>query len=62
MTVTSFGHEEPYVQSLEKKHQYYKDLVDEAHRLPSTDQGYLKNLKKQKLKIKEELHRYKKVS
>lgn len=43
------------VESLRAKHSMYKDLIRQAQQSPSTTDFYLRQLKKQKLMIKEEL-------
>lgn len=42
---------------LKKKHQSLSQLVEDAQRAPSTDALHLAQLKKQKLKLKEEIER-----
>ncbi len=46
-----------HVQELRKKHQYLSDEVERAQRHPSTDDLELAMMKKQKLKLKEEITR-----
>lgn len=43
------------VNALRAKHSMYKDLIKQARKSPSTTDFYLRQLKKQKLIIKEEL-------
>lgn len=43
------------VQALQSKHQILSERIDEAQRHPSTADFYVRQLKKQKLMIKEEL-------
>ena len=42
---------------LKKKHQHLSDVVDEAQRAPGVDGLRIADLKKQKLRIKEEIER-----
>ena len=51
MTVSSHIHE------LKKKHQNLADAVESAQRSPSTDDLQVVALKKQKLRLKEEISR-----
>jgi hypothetical protein len=46
-----------HLQELRKKHQNLSEAVEEAQRAPSTDQLTIADLKKQKLRIKEEINR-----
>ena len=46
-----------HLQELRKKHQYLSDQVEAAQRSPSTDDLEITDLKKQKLRLKEEIHR-----
>jgi len=46
-----------HVQELRKKHQTLNNEVKEAHRSPSTDALRIAELKKQKLRLKEEIER-----
>lgn len=46
-----------HVQELRKKHQTLSEQVEEAQRHPSVDGLELASLKKQKLKLKEEISR-----
>ena len=46
-----------HLQELRKKHETLSDKVDTAQRSPAIDDIHLKALKKQKLKIKEEIER-----
>lgn len=46
-----------HLQELRKKHEVLSDMVEQAQRSPSTDTLEIAELKKQKLKIKEEIHR-----
>lgn len=44
-----------HLQELKKKHQRLSDAVEEAQRAPSVDDLQVAELKKQKLRIKEEI-------
>ncbi len=46
-----------HLQELRKKHQHLSDEVEEAQRSPAFDEIQLTALKKQKLKVKEEIER-----
>ena len=46
-----------HLQELRKKHQKLSDKVEEAQRSPGSSDIELASLKKQKLQIKEEIHR-----
>ena len=46
-----------HLTELKKKHQHLKGEVEEAQRSPGYDGLELANLKKEKLRIKEEIHR-----
>lgn len=46
-----------HVEELQKKHQHLSDKVEEAQRHPGVDDLEISALKKQKLKIKEEISR-----
>jgi hypothetical protein len=46
-----------HLQELRKKHQYLSQEVEAAQRSPSVDDLHITQLKKQKLKIKEEIER-----
>lgn len=46
-----------HLQELRKKHQHLSDEVEEAQRHPAFDDIQLTELKKQKLKVKEEIER-----
>lgn len=46
-----------HLQELKKKHQSLSDAVEEAQRAPSLDNIYIASLKKQKLRLKEEIAR-----
>lgn len=46
-----------HLQELRKKHQHLSEEVEEAQRHPAFDEFQLKALKKQKLRIKEEIER-----
>jgi hypothetical protein len=46
-----------HLQELRKKHQYLSEQVEAAHRSPSTDDLEIIDLKKQKLRLKEEIQR-----
>jgi hypothetical protein len=51
MTMQSHLHE------LQKKHQHLSDAVEAAQRSPGTDDLAIADMKKQKLRIKEEISR-----
>ncbi len=51
MTVAS------HIAELKKKHEHLSDVVARAQRSPGTDDLHIADLKKQKLKIKEEIAR-----
>lgn len=46
-----------HLQELRKKHQSLSERVEKAQRSPGIDDLQLAELKKQKLRIKEEIHR-----
>jgi len=46
-----------HVQALKKKHAHLSQQVEEAHRSPSVDELKVRELKKQKLRLKEEITR-----
>ncbi len=46
-----------HLEELQKKHESLKTEVEDAQRHPGFDQLRLTELKKQKLRIKEEIHR-----
>ena len=46
-----------HLEELKKKHQSLSDQVDTAQRAPGADQVEVATLKKQKLKLKEEITR-----
>lgn len=46
-----------HLQELKKKHTTLSDAVEAAQRAPGTDDLQIADLKKRKLKIKEEIHR-----
>jgi len=46
-----------HLQELRKKHQSLSDAVEEAQRAPGIDDLHVAELKKQKLRIKEEITR-----
>ena len=46
-----------HVQELKKKHQSLSEFVDEMQRSPSTDDLEIAKLKKEKLRLKEEITR-----
>jgi hypothetical protein len=46
-----------HLQELRKKHQYLSDQVEAAQRSPGTDDLVITDLKKQKLRLKEEIQR-----
>jgi hypothetical protein len=46
-----------HLQELRKKHQFLSEQVEEAQRSPSTDDLVITDLKKQKLRLKEEIQR-----
>lgn len=51
MTVAS------HITELKKKHEHLSQMVEEAQRAPGTTDGQIAELKKQKLRIKEEISR-----
>lgn len=51
MTVAS------HIAQLKKKHEHLSDAVERAQRSPATDGLEIAELKKQKLKLKEEINR-----
>ncbi len=46
-----------HLQELHKKHQHLSDAVEAAQRSPGTDDMQIADMKKQKLRIKEEITR-----
>jgi len=50
-----------HLQELHKKHQHLSEAVEAAQRSPSVDDLVIADLKKQKLKIKEEIGRLSRV-
>lgn len=46
-----------HVQELRKKHQNLSEMVERAQRSPGVDQLEVARLKKQKLKLKEQINR-----
>lgn len=46
-----------HLQELKKKHQHLADAVEQAERSPATDHLVIADLKKQKLRLKEEISR-----
>ena len=46
-----------HLQELHKKHQHLSDEVEKAQRAPAFDDLHLTKMKKQKLKLKEEIER-----
>lgn len=46
-----------HLQELRKKHQHLSEAVEEAERSPATDHLAIADMKKQKLRIKEEIAR-----
>ena len=46
-----------HLDQLKKKHQTLSEAVEQAQRAPGTDDLTIANLKKQKLRIKEEISR-----
>lgn len=46
-----------HLQELKKKHQTLSDQVEEAQRAPGTDDLRIADLKKQKLRLKEEIEK-----
>ncbi|MFD1341994.1 YdcH family protein [Litorisediminicola beolgyonensis] len=46
-----------HLQELKKKHRMLSDAVEEAQRAPSVDGLHVAELKKQKLRLKEEISR-----
>ena len=51
MTVAS------HLQELRRKHDHLSDMVEQAQRSPATDALKISDLKKQKLRLKEEITR-----
>ena len=51
MTVAS------HIAELKKKHEHLSDTVEKAQRSPATDDPHITDLKRQKLKLKEEISR-----
>jgi hypothetical protein len=51
MTVAS------HIVELKKKHEHLSDVVEKAQRAPAVDDLHIADLKKQKLKLKEEINR-----
>jgi len=47
-----------HLQELKRKHQTLSEAVEEAQRAPSTDGLQIAALKKQKLRLKEEIERH----
>ncbi len=50
-----------HLQELQKKHQHLSEAVEAAQRSPSTDDLVVADMKKQKLKLKEEISRLSRV-
>jgi len=50
-----------HLQELHRKHQHLSEAVEAAQRSPSTDDLAIADLKKQKLRIKEEISRLSRV-
>lgn len=46
-----------HLDELKKKHEHLSALVEDAQRSPGTDDLQITELKKQKLRLKEEIHR-----
>jgi len=46
-----------HLQELKRKHQTLSDAVEEAQRAPGTSDFDIANMKKQKLRLKEEIER-----
>ncbi len=46
-----------HLDQLRRKHQYLSEAVEEAQRSPGTDDLMIADLKKQKLRLKEEIAR-----
>lgn len=46
-----------HLQELRKKHQHLSDAVEEAQRAPGSDDVEISTMKKQKLRLKEEITR-----
>ncbi len=46
-----------HLQELRRKHETLSEMVEEAQRSPSTDGLQIAELKKQKLRLKEEIYR-----
>lgn len=55
VNVVSANSNNPRVQALRERHAALSQEIDNARRLPSTTDFYLKQLKKQKLLIKEKI-------
>jgi hypothetical protein len=51
MTVAS------HIVELKKKHEHLSDVVEKAQRAPAIDDLHIADLKKQKLRLKEEINR-----
>ncbi|MBT8475286.1 MAG: DUF465 domain-containing protein [Alphaproteobacteria bacterium] len=50
-----------HLQELRKKHQSLSEMVEQAQRSPATDDFQITELKKQKLKLKEQIERLQSV-
>lgn len=50
-----------HLQELQRKHQHLSEVVEEAQRSPGADDLVIHDLKKQKLRIKEEIARLSRV-
>ena len=50
-----------HLQELQRKHQHLSDAVEAAQRSPGTDDMTIADMKKQKLRIKEEISRLTRV-
>lgn len=50
-----------HLQELQKKHQHLSEAVEEAQRSPGVDDLVVHDLKKQKLRVKEEITRLSRV-
>lgn len=46
-----------HLQELKRKHESLSTLVEDAQRSPGADKLHITDLKKQKLRLKEEIHR-----
>ena len=46
-----------HIEELRRKHEALSDQVEEAQRIPGADPFRISEMKKQKLRLKEEIHR-----